>query len=132
MGWETQPLRVLVVRFRRFLIRVICLIRDSDEFLLTFYVSHVLYIYRSIGVLLVHSSLVHLCRNSHKGYGLGRLRHAERAYYYGLCQAVSYAGNCHKRLRHAERAYYYGLCQAVSYTGNCQQEVTARGACLLL
>ena len=34
MGWETQPLRVMIVRFHRFLIcaiRVIRLIRDSDN-----------------------------------------------------------------------------------------------------
>ena len=31
MGWETQPLRVMIVRFHRFLIRVICVIRDSDN-----------------------------------------------------------------------------------------------------
>ena len=35
MGWETQPLRILVARYRRFLIRAICvilLIRDSDNY----------------------------------------------------------------------------------------------------
>ena len=43
-GLGTQPLQVLIVRFRRFSIRAICvirLIRDSDEFFLTFHASRI-------------------------------------------------------------------------------------------